>query len=241
MVNEKKVVCIVQARLTSSRLPNKVLMKLGNSGKSILEHTYERLCQSHYIDKVVFAIPDNSVNDKLEDYLKSVSIPYERGSENDVLDRFYHAAIKYNPDIVVRATCDNPLVDWTLTDRMIEALADCDYVHCTHTPLGTSSEVFYMKGLSEAYHHAKEEYEHEHVTPYLYTHPQLFRCLDLPNEGPSYRLTVDEENDFELMNTLYLQLYKGSPILNKEAYTYLENHPELASLNITIHQKLYNE
>ena len=122
MVN---TLCIVQARLTSSRLPEKVLMELGNSGLSILEHVNMRLNKSLKIDKVVFAIPDTPLNDKLADFLENKKIEYCRGSENDVLGRFYHCAEKYNPELIVRATCDNPCVDWHLADEMIEKIIAC--------------------------------------------------------------------------------------------------------------------
>ena len=164
MVN---TLCIVQARLTSSRLPEKVLMELGNSGLSILEHVNMRLNKSLKIDKVVFAIPDTPLNDKLADFLENKKIEYCRGSENDVLGRFYHCAEKYNPELIVRATCDNPCVDWHLADEMIENWGDADYMYCKETPLGTSVEVFTKHALNEAYHHAKTPEEREHVCPCL--------------------------------------------------------------------------
>ena len=84
-----KTLCIIQARLTSTRLPKKVMMPLGSSGKSILEHAYERLSLAKHIDKVVFAIPDSSMNDELAEFMDNKNIEYYRGSEDDVLDRFY--------------------------------------------------------------------------------------------------------------------------------------------------------
>ena len=99
MVN---VLCIVQARLTSTRLPNKVMMELGGTGISLLEHTYMRLCATPNIDKVVFAIPDTPSNDKLAYFLKIKEIPFFRGSEDNVLKRFYECAIQYQPEIIVQ-------------------------------------------------------------------------------------------------------------------------------------------
>ena len=103
-----KVLCIVQARLTSTRLPNKVFKLL--QGKSIIELLYERLGMAKTIDKIVFAIPDNQDNASLCDYLKERGIETFLGSELDVFDRFLQCGKKYNPDWVVRATCDNPLI-----------------------------------------------------------------------------------------------------------------------------------
>ena len=236
-----RVLCIVQARLTSSRLPNKVLMTLGNSGLSILEHVYQRLNMSKHIDKVVFAIPDSQMNDSLAEYLELKQMPYTRGSENDVLDRFFQCAVQFDPQIVVRATCDNPLVDWELADKLIQTIHEYDYVGAKGAPLGTGVEVFTMDALSESHKKAATEPEHEHVTPYIYNHPEQFQVHRKEFGLPSYRLTVDEERDYELANIIYNALYKGTPIPNKEVYTYLELHPDLVAINTEVHQKNINE
>ena len=236
-----KTLCIIQARLTSTRLPKKVMMPLGNSGKSILEHAYERLSLAKHIDKVVFAIPDSPMNDELAEFMKSKDIEYYRGSEDDVLDRFYQCAIKYNPEIVVRATCDNPFVDFTVADDLWEHLESNDYVYCKNVPLGTGVEVFTMKALSKSFNEATTGPEHEHVTPYIYTHPVLFKTYGRDFGLPSYRLTVDEERDYELANRIYDALYQGRPIPNVDVYKLLEENPELLAINTEVHQKKFNE
>lgn len=234
MVN---TLCIVQARLTSSRLPEKVLMELGDSKLSILEHVNIRLNKAAKIDKVVFAIPDTSLNDKLADFLEKKKIEYYRGSEDDVLGRFYHCAKKYNPNLIVRATCDNPCIDWHLTDGMIANLGHADYMYCKETPLGTSVEIFTKNALTEAYHQAKALEEREHVCPYI-TRNAKFVCIQYPYNKLSYRLTVDEEADFVLINEIYKQLYKDTPIENQKIYDYLKNHLELGEINGKIVQKV---
>lgn len=233
-----KILCVVQARLTSSRLPNKVLMTLGESNLSILEHVYQRLNKSRYIDKVVFAIPDSAMNNPLAEFMDSKNIPYTRGSEDDVLDRFYQCAKQYNPEVVVRATCDNPFVDWVLGDKLIESLGDNDYVGCKDTPLGTSLEVFTMHSLEEAHAKAVTEPEHEHVTPYII---QKMKSATIPYNGLSYRLTVDEERDLYVADTLYKELYKGESIPNSVVYDFLSVHKELADYNREVHQKILGE
>lgn len=234
MVN---TLCIVQARLTSSRLPKKVLMDLGDSGLSILEHVYMRLSKAVKIDKVVFAIPDTSLNDKLANFLENKKIEYYRGSENDVLSRFYHCAEKYSPKLIVRATCDNPCVDWYLADKMIENFGDSDYMYCKETPLGTSVEIFTKNALTEAYYQAQAPEEREHVCPYITRHAK-FICKQYPYNKLTYRLTVDEEADYELMNEIYKQLYKNAPIENHIIYEYLEKHQELLKINSKVTQKV---
>lgn len=164
MVN---TLCIVQARLTSSRLPNKVLMQLGDSKLSILEHVYQRLSQSRKIDKIVIAIPETPLNDKLAAFLDDKGISYIKGSEDNVLERFYQCAIQYKPQIVVRATSDNPFVDWRQIDNMIDSLGENDYISSENAPLGTSASVFYAEALYAAYENAETDIEKEHVTPYI--------------------------------------------------------------------------
>lgn len=233
MVN---TLCIVQARLTSSRLPEKVLMKLGDSNLSILEHVNMRLNKAEKIDKVVFAIPDTPMNDKLADFLEEKGIEYYRGSENDVLARFYHCAEKYSPELIVRATCDNPCVDWHLANEMIENRSNADYMYCEETPLGTSVEIFTRYALTEAYHKAKAPEEREHVCPYIIRNAR-FVCKQYPYNKLSFRLTVDEDADFVLMNKIYNHLYKNAPIENQEIYVYLKNHQELLRINCEVIQK----
>jgi spore coat polysaccharide biosynthesis protein SpsF len=119
MDNMINVLCVIQARLTSSRLPNKVLLKLGNTKLSLLEHVYTRVKLVKKIDKIVFAIPNAILNDKLADFLSEKQIDYFRGNENNVLSRFYECASLYSPKFIVRATCDNPCIDWELADRLM--------------------------------------------------------------------------------------------------------------------------
>ena len=235
-----KVLCIVQARLTSSRLPDKVVMPLGKAGKTIAEHVYERLSQSRMIEKVVFAIPTGERNDELEQFLTACGIPCYRGSEDNVQERFIGCIRAYQPDIVVRATSDNPFVDWIQTDCQIEGLHDCDYVSSEGAPLGTGVEVFYAEGLEEAYRLVSSDREREHVTPYLYTHPKRFKVKHVPYHLPlkqSYRLTVDTDHDYALAQCVYDALYEGTPIPNDRIYAWLEAHPEVSGLNADVEQK----
>lgn len=235
-----RVLCIVQARLTSSRLPDKVVMPLGKAGKTIAEHVYERLSRSVRIDKVVFAIPTGERNDELEQFLSARGIPCFRGSEDNVQERFIGCIRQYQPEVVVRATSDNPFVDWQQADLQIEALSCCDYVTTKGAPLGTGVEVFYAKGLEKAYRKVTSDREREHVTPYLYTHPERFQVKHIPYrlslEG-DYRLTVDTDDDYQLAQHVYDALYDGTPIANERVYEWLAVHPEVSCLNAAVEQK----
>ena len=232
------VLCIVQARLTSTRLPNKVLLPLGNSELSILEHVNQRLNQSKCISAVVFAIPDTPLNDKLADFLGEKEIVYFRGSEENVLERFYQCASEYKPRLVVRATCDNPLVDWQLIDLLVKNIGQYDYISCKETPLGTSVEVFTYESLRNAYNNATMEPQKEHVTPYIQKYGDSFL---LAYNGLKYRLTIDEDRDYYVVNTIYKDLYKGNPIPNRDVYEYLSSHQDIATYNQEVHQKQIGE
>ena len=237
------VLCVVQARLTSSRLPGKVLKPLGQGGLSIVEHVYHRLCLSQEIDKVVFAIPDTEKNTPLYEFLQSKNIPSFRGSEDNVLSRYYECATEYQPDIVVRATCDNPLISWKMIDEAILLLRNelCDYVNMKEFPLGTTVEVFTYKALENVFKDAGDEEELEHVTPYIYRHPELFKIETIYNkslEGSNYRLTVDAPEDYELMKIIYDTLYKGQPIPTEDVIRFLSGNSKLLTINKMIKQKM---
>lgn len=234
-----KVLCIIQARLTSSRLPNKVLQELGETGLTLLEHLYQRLQQSKLIDKIVCAIPDNSDNDSLAEFLDTHDISYYRGSENNVLSRFYNCAKIYTPEIVIRSTADNPCVDWKFADKLIDAIGNKDYVSGTGGPIGTSLEVFKLGALNKAYAAATEEVYREHVTPFIYRNPDLFSIARVPyylNLNNTYRLTVDTKDDMELMNLIYKHLYKGQPISNVDIYEFLDENPAFLKINSKVKQ-----
>lgn len=240
MDNMVNTLCIVQARLTSTRLPNKVLMELGSSKKNILEHVNERLNMSHLIDQVVFAIPDSPLNDKLEQFLVEKKIPYFRGNEDNVLERYTECARYYGPRIVVRATCDNPCVDWKQVDTLISGLGEQDYVSSQGAPLGTSVEVFKIGALYYSYEHASLDPEKEHVTPFIYRHPDLFKFKKIPYHIPGvnpYRLTVDTELDFAVNDLIYKSLYNGKPIPNEQIYEFLNKNEDIWKMNISVEQK----
>lgn len=231
-----KVLCIVQARLTSTRLPNKVFKLL--QGKSIIELLYERLCMAKTIDKIVFAIPDNQENASLCDYLKERGIETFLGSELDVFDRFLQCGKKYNPDWVVRATCDNPLMDWTIIDKLVLRAQEtnADYCSMTGYPVGIVARVFNFHTFEAINKASLTESEIEHVTPVFYNHPEQYKVNIENIEFDKFRLSVDTAEDFELMTKIYDALYEGTPIPNDKVYEYLRKHPELCEINKDIKQ-----
>ena len=240
-----KVVCIMQARVGSTRLPRKVLKTI--CGKTILEHDIDRLRRVKNIDKIIIA---TTVQDRDIEIVKEadrLGVKYFRGSEDDVLSRYYLAAKANDADIVVRVTSDCPLLDSRVTEMTISYLLDnldkYDYVSNTLEPTfprGLDIEAFTFESIEKAYNAAKLPREREHVTPYIYTNKDKFRlgCFKNKVNYSSLRWTLDTKEDFEFISVIYDRLYKTNPNFNMEdIIKLLDAEPELIKINENIIQK----
>jgi spore coat polysaccharide biosynthesis protein SpsF (cytidylyltransferase family) len=185
-------------------LPGKIFKDI--IGKPMLWHMINRLKYANYINEIIIAIPDSKENDELESYCSNLNINIFRGDENDVLSRYYFAALKFKADIVVRVTSDCPLIDPSLVDEAIKhhLVTGNDYTSkgtMGGLPRGFGSEIINFKALEKAYNEAKLTYQREHVTPYLYQHPELFNIDVIQAEGklkrPDLRFTVDTPEDLD--------------------------------------------
>lgn len=242
-----KTIAIIQARMGSTRLSGKVLMTL--AGRTVLDHTIERVRTCALLDGVVVATTTAEADDAIAAEALRCGAYVFRGSENDVLARYYLAAEEVSADIIVRVTSDCPLFDGQLLTRMLERFKSrtearkIDYLSNTLNrtfPRGLDAEIFTFSALKCAYENATTPAEHEHVTPYLYRHPEKFQlqgfCQD--KDFSAYRWTLDTREDFELINNIYSYLYRrGSPFNTDEVLTFLAAHPDIAALNIHIEQK----
>ena len=169
MVKKNKIVAIVQARLTSTRFPNKVIKKIGKF--TIIELVYKRLKLSKYLDDIVFTIPDNLENKNLELFLTKKKINYIKGSENNVASRYLKAAKKYNTNIIVRVTSDCPLVDPKILDKMIKIYSKSNIDYLTNIkdttienkkyyyPDGLDIEIFSIGSYKKSYHKINSKYD----------------------------------------------------------------------------------
>ena len=232
------VVAIVQARMGSSRLPGKVLK--GILGKPILWHLINRLKRSKTIDKIVIA---TTVKEKDKPILKladEMGIDSFAGSEEDVLDRYYQAAKKYNANTIVRITADCPLIDPELVDSIIgyylENKDKLDYVNNGPSyPDGIlETEVFSFTALEKAWREARLASEREHVTAYIWKNPELFRIdtVEYERDLSHMRLCVDDEKDFQLVSEVFKNLYKEGELFHlKDILNFLSENPELLELN----------
>jgi spore coat polysaccharide biosynthesis protein SpsF len=243
-----KTVAIVQARMTSTRLPGKILMEV--LGKPLLQYELERLRKIRSLDEIVVATTDNASDDLVADFCAMFGAPVYRGSELDVLSRYYEAARLYSADVVVRFTADCPFVDHRISERVIRRFLDNknDVDYCAVDvedarrpyPRGVDTEVFSMSTLAEAFDEAKLESEREHVTPFIYSRPERYRIWRAKcDEGwGRYRLTVDTPEDFELVKKIIENLYPANPDFTlREIIELLQKKPELPRINEFIEQK----
>lgn len=237
-----RIIAIIQARMESTRLPGKVLIDL--CGKSVLEHIVTRARKSKYINEVVVATSTNNADDAIEEFTKANNIQYYRGSQENVLERFYKCAKQYNPDIIVRLTGDNTLIDYQIIDEGIEYFIEkknSDYIYYREgLPVGVAVEIFRFSALERAFMEADDSECLEHVTPYIYRNPEKFNSERVKVKGEDYsslRWTLDTESDFELVSEIYNAVYLQNPQFS--FYDILEEykkHPEWIEINSKIEQ-----
>jgi len=226
-----KVGIVMQARMGSTRLPKKTLMEL--KGKTVLLRLIERIKRSTKLDDVIIATTTDERDDVIVDFARKKGIKVFRGDENDVLDRYVKAGEYIGADIIVRITADNCFTDPEVMDAMIKhhLKTKADYT-CINGLSYVAPEIANLKSLKQARVSSEEEYDHEHVTPYLRNHKNLFKVEILPNNfdilRPEYNfLTIDTKEDFDFISEIIENLDKGKFIELKEVYNFLDNNPEL--------------
>ncbi len=231
----KLVLCIVQARSSSSRLPGKVLKPI--LGKPMILHELERLQRSNRIDKIVLATSQDESDNILATVVSKSGFDVYRGSLDDVLDRYYQCAKAYRPKHMVRITGDCPVIDWRVVDKVIEKHLEKgnDYTNETgRFPDGLDTEVFLFSALEIAWKQANLMSEREHVTLYIKNHPESFKIGKLDSELDLSRMrwTVDEPQDFAFIQQVYEKLYPLNPdFAMADILQLLENRPELLAIN----------
>ena len=231
-----RIVAIIQARMSSTRLPGKVMADI--AGKPLLERVVRRTRQAKSASLVMVATTDGPQDDVIEEFCEKACTAYFRGSEQDVLDRYYQSAKSVLPDAVVRITADCPLIDPIVIDTVAKIFleSNCDYASNTIEPTypdGLDTEIFSYKTLERAWKEARLRSEREHVTPYMWKHPQLFRLVNVKNNKDLSKLrwTVDTAEDLEFVRCVYKYLDMLPSSGMNEVLTLLEEHPELKALN----------
>lgn len=246
MVNpERRIAAIIQARMQSTRLPAKVMASVAN--KPILQHIMERLHASQRIGTIILATTTSKEDDLLEDFARDDGLACYRGEEQDVLARYYGAATQFHTEIIVRICADDPLIDPQIIDEVVQShlSSDTDYTSngIDRTfPLGLDVEVLNYEALERAHNEAQKDYEREHVTPYIYLHPEIFKLKSIQATGklrrPDLRLTVDTEEDLRLIREIFKRLYRDGRIFyTEDVIDLLDRHPELVAINAHVVQK----
>ena len=240
-----KIGAIIQARMGSTRLPEKVMKNL--EGKTVLDHVIERVRQSKLIDEIIIATTIHDRDSIIETEALRCGAKAFRGSEDDVLSRYYYAAKENNLDIVVRITSDCPLIDSKVLDEVIQYYLKNDYDIVSNAgsdlsnrtyPRGLDTEVFSFKVLENAFNHAKEIYQREHVTPYIYEKSSSAYYYKNDIDYSKYRWTLDTDEDFKLISEVYRCLYTGNhDFYMSDIVKLFEKIPELYDINAHIEQK----
>jgi spore coat polysaccharide biosynthesis protein SpsF len=240
----KKIGIISQARMTSTRLPGKVLLEA--AGKSMLEYHTERLASSGL--PIIIATTTNDTDDPIVDFAKGRNISYYRGDENHVLSRYYEAAKSYELDTIIRVTSDCPLIDGNLVREGVDLFEkeNNQYLYLSNClkrsyPRGFDFEVFSFQALKEAYHCASLPGDIEHVTPYIHQNRSekvVFRNITQLVDKSEYRITLDTEEDFQLIKIL-IEQYGAAELDFMQIISVFDSHPELASINAHIEQKKF--
>lgn len=241
-----KNVAIVQARMGSTRLPGKALKDI--HGRSMLARVVRRAGRSALIDKLVVATTEKKTDDVIVSECDSLGISCFRGSEDDVLDRYYQAARAFSADSIVRITSDCPLIDPEIIDRVVQAFLDNGPDYASNTiestyPRGLDVEVFTFDALKKAWRDASADFQHVHVTPYIYQHPGQFRILPVSGEEnwSNYRWTVDTREDLTLVRAVYEKIDRDDYFSWRDVLELFRKEPNLAELNRHIRQKSLEE
>ena len=232
------ITAVIQARLNSTRLPGKVLLPFGDT--TVLGSTVRRAARAEHIDRVIVATSNQQSDDPVAKHCDELGALVFRGSLDDVLDRFYGAAKQFNLEHICRVTADCPIIDGAVIDRVAIRYEStgADYASTgrasTTFPDGMDTEIFSFLVLERAWREAKLPSEREHVTPYIWKHPEIFSLVEERNteDYSSIRLTLDEPQDYALLKNIIANV--PEPITMEQVVTYLAAHPEVLALNSSI-------
>lgn len=250
MAARQQTVALVQARMSSSRLPGKVLKDI--NGKPMIAWVVERTRKAKSVDYVAVATTIDPADDAIENWCRESKTACYRGSMFDVLDRFYQAGKLYAADIIVRVTADCPVIDPQVVDETVAAFHSQDADFAANRlpppwgrtfPIGLDTEVCRFSALAKAWKEAKEAHEREHVMPYLYDMPDRFKIYQL-NTSPDYgalRWTVDTPEDLEFIRAVFAFLPDTENFTWLDVLAVTMQHPELNAINAEIKHKVFND
>jgi spore coat polysaccharide biosynthesis protein SpsF len=240
-----KTVAIIEARMTSTRLPGKIVRPI--LGRPVLELLIERLRRARRLNHIVVATTSNPSDDGVEELTRRVGVGCFRGSEEDVLDRVLQAAHAAGADVIVEITGDSPLIDPAIVDLVFEVYQANRFDYVSNAlkqtfPIGLDTQVFSTAVLDQVAQLTNDPTDHEHVSLYIYEHPERFSLHNvesgLPDKYWNLRLTLDTLEDLALIRAIYEELYPKNPSFGlRDILELLERRPELIDLNRRIQQK----
>src|SRR5262245_17584910 len=240
----QRIVCTIEARMTSSRLPGKVLLPV--VGRPLLALMIERLRRSRRLDAIVVATTEDAASDPIEALAREVGVGCFRGSEDDVLGRVLRAAQEADADLIVETTADCPLIDPQVLDRVVDAFLEGGADYCSNLlprtyPHGFEVQVFPTAVLAEVDRLTQDPADREHVSLYIYEVPGRYRLRNVESDRPdgaALRLTVDTEADLALVREVFEALYPSNPAFGLGAVLdLLAARPDLLALNAHVEQK----
>lgn len=235
-----KVDVIIQARMGSTRLPGKVLMQI--RGRTLLSYLFERLRMCRNVSRIILATSVDAENDALERAAADEGVEVFRGSEDDVLDRYYQAAKLYRCEHIMRITADCPLVDPDLCDRIIDTYfrKGVDYIHTGLSfSEGLDCEIISRQALCQAWEGAVKLSEREHVAMFIHNNKNMFNTLTVENDSDDghYRYSVDNMEDYLVVKAIFESLYfdeKNVRFNQADIKEYLDNNPNVFRMNSNI-------
>lgn len=240
-----KIICTIEARMRSTRLPGKVMLPILD--RPMLELMIERLQRVSQLDGIVVATTIDSSCNPIVDLARCLRVGCFRGSEGDVLDRVLQAARSEGADVIVETTGDCPVIDPQIVSKAIDTFLKNDVDYCSNIlertyPRGMDVQVFPAAVLEEVARLTDDPEDREHVSLYIYEHPERFSLLNIESELPErhqdLRLTVDTHEDFNLISEIYQELYPGKPDFGLHDICNLsDRRPELFEVNKNISQK----
>lgn len=236
------IAAIIQARLSSSRLPGKVLKPM--NGRPMLSWMIERVKAAKKIEQIIIVTSVEASDDSIVEFCERENMPCSRGSLNDVLDRYYQAAKKFKVDTIVRLTGDCPLIDPKVIDILVDVYKNEKYDYVANTlqphstfPDGQDVEIFSFTNLERAWKEAKKPSDREHVTFYFWNNPDIFAIHNYQQDSnwSKYRLTVDYPEDFKIVENIVEYLYpKNNLFTMQEIISYLNENEGIKKLNAEI-------
>lgn len=245
---KRNIVATIQARMTSTRLPGKILKPA--MGRPLLAYMIERLRRIPSVEDILLCTTVNPSDDVLVDFAQKQGIMCYRGSEENVMSRVLEAAQEYDVETIVETTSDCPFIDPEICEQVIQLYRDsradyCSNIYKRSYPIGMDVQVFKTDILADAYLRTTDPEEREHVSLFIYRHPELYdlQWLEAPEElhDPHLRVTLDTAQDYEMLCKVLEEIYPHNQCFKlSDVLAYLQMHPEVRAMNNDVQHKWVN-